>query len=38
MKNIKITEVEFSQELYEKNIQENKFNPEYEGGEDNGDN
>lgn len=31
--NIIIEEVEFNQELYEKNIQENEFNPEYEGGE-----
>lgn len=30
--NIIIDEVEFSQELYEKNIRENKFNEEYEGG------
>ncbi len=26
--------IEFSQELYEKNIAENKFNVEYEAGED----
>lgn len=31
--NIIIEEVEFSQELYEKNIQENSFNEEYEGGD-----
>lgn len=30
--------VEFSQELYEKNIQENTFETEYEAGEDNADN
>lgn len=30
--------VEFSQELYEKNIQENKFETEYEAGEDNANN
>ena len=32
--NIIIEEVEFNQELYEKNIQENTFETEYEGGED----
>ena len=31
--NIIIENVEFSQELYEKNIQENVFNNEYEGGD-----
>lgn len=36
--NILIEEVEFSQELYEKNIQENEFNPEYEGGDENANN
>ena len=30
--------VEFSQELYEKNITENEFNVEYEAGEDNANN
>lgn len=30
--------VEFSQELYEKNIQENEFVEEYEGGDLNADN
>ena len=30
--------VEFSQELYEKNIQENTFETEYEAGEDNANN
>lgn len=30
--------VEFSQELYEKNIAENEFNVEYEAGEDNANN
>lgn len=30
--------VEFSQELYERNIKENTFNTEYEAGEDNADN
>ena len=30
--------VEFNQELYKKNIQENTFNTEYEAGEDNADN
>lgn len=30
--------VEFSQELYEKNIVENEFNIEYEAGEDNANN
>lgn len=31
--NIEIENIEFSQELYEKNIQENTFETEYEGGE-----
>ena len=30
--------VEFSQELYEKNIKENQLETEYEAGEDNADN
>lgn len=30
--------VEFSQELYEKNIKENTFETEYEAGEDNANN
>lgn len=30
--------VEFSQELYEKNLQENTFETEYEAGEDNANN
>ena len=30
--NIQLETVEFSQELYEKNIQENTFDTEYEGG------
>ena len=38
MDNIIEETVEFSQELYEKNIQENKFETEYEAGEDNADN
>lgn len=36
--NIQIETVEFSQDLYEKNIKENTFNTEYEAGEDNADN
>lgn len=36
--NIIIENVEFSQELYEKNIQENVFNTEYEAGEDDANN
>lgn len=36
--NIIIEEIEFNQELYEKNIQENTFETEYEGGEDDADN
>ena len=31
--NIIIEEVEFSEELYQKNIEENTFTEEYEGGE-----
>ena len=36
--NISEETVEFSQELYEKNIQENTFETEYEAGEDNANN
>ena len=36
--NIVIENVEFSQELYEKNIQENNFEIEYEGGNEDADN
>ena len=36
--NIIIEEVEFSQELYEKNIAENAFETEYEAGEENANN
>ena len=36
--NIIITEVEFDENLYQKNLEENKFNPEYEEGEENGNN
>jgi len=36
--NIIIENVEFSQELYEKNIQENTFTAEYEGGDVDADN
>lgn len=35
---MEIEEIEFSQELYEKNIAENTFNTEYEAGEDNANN
>lgn len=38
MDNIIEETVEFSQELYEKNIKENSFEIEYEAGEDNADN
>ena len=38
MDNIIEETVEFSQELYEKNIQENAFKTEYEAGEDNANN
>lgn len=31
--NIEIENIEFSQELYEKNVQENTYETEYEGGE-----
>lgn len=30
--------VEFSEELYQKNVRENNFNVEYEAGEDNANN
>jgi hypothetical protein len=36
--NIEVENIEFLQELYEKNIQENDFETEYEGGEVNADN
>lgn len=36
--NVIITEVEFNEELYQKNIKENKFNVEYEAGEEDGNN
>lgn len=36
--NIIIEDVEFSKELYEKNIAENEFEIEYEEGEENADN
>lgn len=36
--NIQVETVEFSQELYEKNIQENTFTEEYEGGNIDADN
>ncbi len=36
--NIQIESVEFSQELYEKNLKENTFETEYEAGEDDADN
>lgn len=36
--NIIIENVEFSQELYEKNIAENEFNTEYEAGENDANN
>ena len=38
MDNIIVETVEFSQELYEKNITENTFETEYEAGEDNANN
>lgn len=38
MDNIIEETVEFSQELYEKNIRENSFEIEYEAGGDNADN
>jgi hypothetical protein len=37
-KKIKVEVVEFSQELYEKNIKENTFNTEYEAGDENANN
>lgn len=36
--NIVIENVEFNEELYQKNIKENTFNTEYEAGEDNANN
>lgn len=36
--NIIFTEVEFDEKLYQKNIKQNKFNTEYEAGDDNGNN
>ena len=36
--NIIIEDVEFSEELYQKNIQENQFNTEYEAGDIDADN
>ena len=36
--NIIIETIEFSQELYEKNVQQNIFKEEYEGGEENANN
>ena len=36
--NIQVETVEFSQELYEKNIAENTFETEYEAGEDKANN
>lgn len=36
--NIQVETVDFSQELYEKNITENTFETEYEAGEDNASN
>lgn len=36
--NIIVTEVEFDEKLYKKNIKENKFNVEYEAGDDIGNN
>ena len=36
--NIIIEDIEFLQELYEKNIQDNTFETEYEGGEIDADN
>ena len=36
--NVVIEEVEFSEELYQKNIAENKFEEEYEGGDIDADN
>lgn len=36
--NVVIENIEFSEELYQKNIQENNFEEEYEGGEIDADN
>lgn len=36
--NIIVEIVEFDEELYLKNIQENEFNEEYEGGDEDADN
>lgn len=36
--NVIIENIEFSEELYQKNIKENTFNTEYEAGEDNANN
>ena len=36
--NVIITEVEFDEKLFQKNLKENTFNPEYEAGDDNGNN
>lgn len=36
--NVFVENIEFSQELYEKNIKENTFNVEYGGGDINADN
>jgi len=36
--NIVVEEVEFSEEMYQKNIQENTFEEEYEGGDIDADN
>ena len=36
--NVVIENVEFSEELYKKNIQENTFETEYEAGDENADN
>ena len=36
--NVMIEEVEFDEELYKKDFEENSFEIEYEGGEENADN
>ena len=36
--NVQIENVDFSEELYQKNIAENSFNVEYEAGEENANN
>lgn len=36
--NIIVTEVEFDEKLYQKNIKENTFNTEYEAGGEDGNN